>query len=192
MQRHATTRDGGVVWLTGLSASGKSTIAVGTQKLLETLGMRARIVDGDVLRHTICRDLGYSDEDRRENIRRAGDLALTHAQAGCIALVALISPFERARRAVAARCAEAGVPFALVWVNASLACCEGRDPKGLYRLARAGTLPAFTGISSTYEPPAKPTLVVRTDLESEAQSVERVANVALTMVHRDPSFWVVL
>lgn len=192
MQPSETTRDGSVVWLTGLPASGKSTIAVSTQRFLQTTGIPSRIVDGDVLRHTICRDLGYSDADRCENIRRAGELALSHAQAGCIALVALISPFEQARRAVEARCAQAGVPFALVWVNAPLACCEERDPKGLYRLARAGTLPSFTGISSPYEPPANPTLVVRTDRESETQSTERVANLALTMVHLDPSFWVML
>jgi adenylyl-sulfate kinase len=192
MQRDAKVRKGGVVWLTGLPASGKSTIATHAHRVLQTLGIPARIVDGDVLRHTICRDLGYSDADRCENIRRAGELALSHAQAGCIALVALISPFEQARRAVEARCVEARVPFAVVWINASLTCCEERDPKGLYRLARAGTLPSFTGISSPYEPPSHPTLVVHTDRESEPQSTERVASLALTMVHLDPSFWVVL
>lgn len=183
---------GAVIWLTGLSGSGKSTLAYGAHRVISTLGIDAVVLDGDVLRHGVCRDLGYSDEDRRENIRRAGRLALSRAVAGRLAIVSLISPFDEPRRQVAAECEAAGVSFTLIYVNAPLAICERRDPKGLYRRARAGEVPRFTGISSPFEPPATAAMVIRTDQESETESIWRVVDAAMFALRRDPSFWVVI
>lgn len=185
-------RHGAVLWLTGLSGSGKSTLAFGAGSIVNDLGIDCAMIDGDVLRHGLCRDLGYSDEDRCENIRRAGEAAISRAKIGLLAIVALISPFERARQRVAARCTEEGVPFALVHVAASLASCEARDPKGLYRRARAGELDHFTGISSPYEEPLGATLTLRTDAETVAHCLQQVVNLGLTLVHRGPSFWIVV
>jgi adenylyl-sulfate kinase len=156
------------------------------------LGIPSSVVDGDVLRHGVCRDLGFSDDDRRENIRRAGEVALTKAHAGHVVFVALISPFEDARRHVADRCALLGVPFALVYVNTPLACCERRDPKGLYRRARRGELTAFTGVTSPYQPPVAPDLEVHTEIESEAQSIIHVTDLATRLLAVDASFWTVI
>lgn len=183
---------GAVLWLTGLSGSGKSTVAYGARTMLATLGVDCAVIDGDVLRYGLCRDLGYSDEDRCENIRRAGEVALARAQAGRVAIVALISPFERARRAVEERVRQARVPFALVHVAAPLACCEQRDPKGLYRQARAGKLPNFTGVSAPYEPPENPALVLRTDVLPEQTCIEQTVDLGLKLLRRDTSCWVVL
>lgn len=183
---------GAVLWLTGRSGAGKSTLACRARSVLNTFGIDCAVIDGDVLRHGLCRDLGYSDEDRCENIRRAGEAALARANTGMLAIVALIAPFERARRSVVQRCEAEGVTFALAYLAAPLSCCEQRDPKGLYRRARAGELPNFTGISSPYEEPNDADLVLRTDLETEADCTEQIVNLGLRLVRRDPSFWVVL
>jgi adenylylsulfate kinase len=181
---------GAIIWITGLSGSGKSTIADGASALLTQMGVSTSIVDGDILRHSICRDLGFSETDRCENIRRAGELALQHATEGKLTLVALISPFERARHAVQVRCSEAQIPFAMVYLDVDVAACERRDPKGLYERARAGVLTNFTGIDSPYEPPPHPELVISTDQEPPARSIERVVDLAMQILRRDPSFWI--
>jgi adenylylsulfate kinase len=140
-----------VIWLTGLSAAGKSSIASGLQSRLFDRGLHCYLLDGDTVRLGLSRDLGYSDADRQEHIRRVGELARLFVDAGLIVLVALISPFRVERRAVRALF-EPG-EFIEVFVNTPLSVCEQRDPKGLYRRARAGQVPLFTGIDSPYEVP---------------------------------------
>ena len=154
---------GAVLWLTGLSGSGKSTVAVEAERRLVESGRPAFILDGDNVRHGLCADLGFSEADRRENIRRVGEVALLMAEAGLTVLVPLISPYRSGRDAVRARAGEAGVRFAEVWVATPLAECEARDPKGLYAKARAGEITNFTGIDDPYEQPLQPELVVGAD-----------------------------
>jgi len=152
---------GCVVWLTGLSGSGKSTVAHRLERRLVDQGHLAYVLDGDNLRHGLCGDLGFSPADRVENIRRAGEAAALLADAGVIVLASFISPYrsdrERARRA-------APEAFHEVYIHASLEVCEQRDPKGLYARARSGEIPEFTGISSPYEAPESAQLTIRTDL----------------------------
>ena len=126
-----------------------------------------------MLRAGLSKNLGFSPEDRRENLRRATELAMHLADAGVVVIAALISPFRADRAAVAEKARERGIPFAEVFVNAPLAECERRDPKGLYQKARAGEIPQFTGIDSPYEAPLAPDLELRTDRESVEQSVEK-------------------
>ena len=156
----ATRLRGGTVWFTGLSGSGKSTVAVATERLLLERGQAAYLLDGDNLRHGLCGDLGFSAADRAENVRRAAEVARLFADAGVGALVPLISPYragrDRARRAHEV----AGLPFVEVFVDTPLDECERRDPKGLYAKARAGELTGFTGIDDPYEPPLAPELVL--------------------------------
>ncbi len=154
---------GAVIWMSGLSGAGKSTLAVATESALHSRGMASFILDGDNLRHGLCSDLGFSPKDRAENIRRAGEVAKLMAESGMIVLTSLISPYEQERERVRQSCAAAGVPFAMVYINAPLGACEDRDPRGLYKKARAGEIKGFTGIDSPYEPPAKPELELRTD-----------------------------
>lgn len=159
----AIRQRGAVVWLTGLSGAGKSTVAVGVDAWLQDRGRHCYLLDGDNVRHGLCRDLGFSEADRAENIRRAGEAARLIADAGIIAVCAFISPSARERDAIRAACKEAEIPFLEVFVNAPLGVCEKRDPKGLYRRARSGEIPMFTGIDSPYEPPANPELTLNTD-----------------------------
>lgn len=161
-----------VVWFTGLSASGKSTLASGLEAELRRLGASCYLLDGDALRRGLSRDLGYSDDDRREHIRRVGEIARLFMDAGLIVLVALISPFRSDRKA--ARDLVAGDEFFEIFVDAPLAVCEQRDPKGLYRRARAGRIPQFTGIDSPYEPPVAPELRLATAEYGIDECVERV------------------
>ncbi len=151
---------GATIWLTGLSGSGKSTVATEVERLLVEAGRPAYVLDGDNLRHGLNRDLGFSDADREENVRRVGEVARLLADAGVVALVPVISPFRAGREAVRAAHAAAGVPFFEVFVDTPLAECERRDPKGLYARARAGELQGMTGIDSPYEPPPSPDLVL--------------------------------
>jgi adenylyl-sulfate kinase len=162
-----------VFWLTGLSGAGKSTISTRLCALLEARGHRAVVLDGDALRHGLNKDLGFSDADRRENIRRVAEVARLMADAGLIVVVALISPF-RADRDAARALFPAG-KFAEVFVDTPLHVAEARDPKGLYRRARAGEIPAFTGIDSPYEAPLKAELVIDTASVSAEAAAERIA-----------------
>lgn len=151
-----------VVWLTGLSGSGKSTMAVGLDARLHESGRPSYILDGDNLRHGLCKDLGFSPEDRSENIRRTGEVAKLMAQAGVIVICSLISPYSADRQRVRESCAADGVTFLEVHVSAPLKICEQRDPKGLYRRARTGEIRGFTGIDSPYEEPQAPEVVLST------------------------------
>ena len=158
-----------VIWFTGLSGAGKTTLATAVQQSLRQREYRAPVLDGDVLRAGLCSDLGFSAKDRHENVRRAGAVAGLMAEAGLICVVALISPF-RSDRAAARALVPAG-RFVEVFVNAPLSVCEQRDVKGLYRKARANQIPEFTGISSPYEEPESPEVTVRSDLLSIEESV---------------------
>ena len=172
-----------MIWLTGLSGAGKSTLATALEQELFRVGVLPAVVDGDVLRTGLSHGLGFSDADRKENIRRAAEAALLLAEAGAVAITALISPFREDRQHIADRCRLRGIPFAEIYVNSSLAACEARDPKGLYKRARAGLLPSFTGIDSPYEPPLAPALELHTDVESVAQSMGKLTALTLRLAH---------
>lgn len=161
-----------VIWLTGLSGAGKSTIANAAESALHHQGYATFLLDGDNLRHGLCRDLGFSAADRAENLRRAGEVARLMVDAGLVVLASFISPSAREREAVAARFDAA--EFAEVHVSTPLAVCEARDPKGLYRLARAGALADFTGVSSPYDVPGTPALALDTSQFSLDECVRRV------------------
>src|SRR5262245_8997122 len=150
-----------VIWLTGLSGAGKTTIATELERKLFRAGRHTYLLDGDILRRGLCRDLGFSTADRRENIRRVGEVAALFADAGCIAIAAFISPFREDRDII--RSVLAPGRFVEVFVNAPLDVCEKRDVKGLYAKARAGVLKEFTGVSSPYEPPIHPEVEIHTD-----------------------------
>ncbi len=160
---------GGVLWLTGLSGAGKSTIAAEAERRLFEKGYQVGVLDGDNLRHGLSADLGFSPEDRAENIRRIGEVGALFARAGLIAITAFISPYRSDRERARAAYPEA---FAEVYVRADLATCETRDPKGLYKKARAGEIPEFTGISAPYEAPDSPDLVIDTDRAEINASVD--------------------
>jgi len=151
---------GAVVWLTGLSASGKSTIARRAEQLLLERGVVVYVLDGDNIRFGLNKDLGFSPEDRTENIRRIGEVSNLFADACVVTLTAFISPYRADRDKVRAILPKGS--FIECYVSASVETCEGRDPKGLYKKARAGQIPEFTGISAPYEEPAEPELVITT------------------------------
>jgi adenylylsulfate kinase len=160
------------VWMTGLPASGKSTLAVALEKALWDRGVHAYILDGDNIRHGLNKDLGFSPQDRNENIRRIGEVAKLFTTAGVINVTAFISPYRADRDRVRA-IMEAG-EFIETFVDCSLAECERRDPKGHYKKARAGEIPEFTGVSAPYEAPLSPEIVIHTDRRSEAECVEQI------------------
>ena len=172
---------GAIIWLTGLSGAGKSTLSTALEQLLFREGILPAILDGDVLRAGLCMGLGFSDEDRKENVRRAGEAALILAEAGSVVITALISPFREDRQLVADRCKARGISFAEVYVNSPLSECERRDVKKLYARARAGQLPKFTGIDSPYEAPFAPTLELRTDQETIDQSLEKLYELVIQL-----------
>jgi bifunctional enzyme CysN/CysC len=161
-----------VLWFTGLSGAGKSTIANLVDKRLHALGHHTFVLDGDNVRHGLNRDLGFTDEDRVENIRRVAEVARLMTEAGLIVLVSFISPFRAERQMARARFEEG--EFVEIFVDAPLAVAEARDVKGLYRKARAGQIPNFTGIDSAYEAPLTPELHLRTDQDSAEELAERV------------------
>jgi bifunctional enzyme CysN/CysC len=165
---------GATLLFTGLSGAGKSTLAAGVEEAFVRSGRAAFLLDGDNLRHGLNADLGFSDRDRTENVRRAGEVAAMFAEAGSLALIALICPFEDDRRLIRALHEEAGLSFAEIFVDTSLDECERRDAKGLYARARAGQLPGFTGIDSAYEVPLRPDLVVGPDAGSLPERVSLV------------------
>jgi bifunctional enzyme CysN/CysC len=164
---------GGTVWITGLPASGKSTIAKGLEARLVHAGVPAYRLDGDNLRHGLNADLGFSREDRGENVRRAAHAARLLADAGVVAVVALVSPYASDRDAARALHAEEGIDFVEVWVSTPLEECELRDPKGLYARARAGEVRGMTGIDDPYEDPARPDLEVTIGGTAEA-AIDRI------------------
>ncbi|MDX7988855.1 adenylyl-sulfate kinase [Xenorhabdus sp. 12] len=143
-----------VIWFTGLSGSGKSTLAGALEQALFSQGIKTYLLDGDNLRHGLCNDLGFSESDRRENIRRVGEVSKLMIDAGLVVLTAFISP-NRAERQKVRELMQAG-QFIEVHVDTPLAVCETRDPKGLYKKARAGEILNFTGIDAAYEPPEQP------------------------------------
>jgi len=163
---------GVTLWLTGLSASGKSTIAVATEAQLVERGHLAYVLDGDNVRHGLNKNLGFSPEDRTENIRRVAEVAKLFTEAGVIVLTSFISPYRADRDA--GRALFASGDFAEVYVQAPLAVCEERDPKGLYQKARAGKIPEFTGISAPYEEPEKPEIMLETGDATVEQSAGRL------------------
>ena len=152
-------QSGKVLWFTGLSGSGKSTIANATEHMLHQLGYKTMVLDGDNIRMGLCKDLGFSDEARKENIRRLAEVAKLFAESGTIVLTAFISPFRSDRDAAREIIGE---DFIEIFVDTPLDVCEQRDPKGLYKKARAGQIKGFTGIDSPYEEPLKPELKIRT------------------------------
>jgi len=163
---------GATIWFTGLSGSGKSTIACALEQALVNKGIHCYRLDGDNVRHGLNKNLGFSAEDRAENIRRIGEVAKLFADSGVITLSSFISPYQRDRDDARALHEEAGLPFIEVLVDAPLDVCEQRDPKGLYKKARAGEIKGFTGIDDPYESPEKPELVLRTGDQSVAECVQ--------------------
>lgn len=167
-----------ILWFTGLSGAGKSTLAHAVEERLYQLGCRTFVLDGDNVRHGLCGDLGFTDEDRQENIRRIAEVAKLMLEAGTITLTAFISPF-RAERAMARRLVPHG-DFIEIYCNCDLLICEQRDVKGLYKKARSGQIQHFTGISSPYEPPEKPELQIDTGQKTLDDCVDQVIEL-LTM-----------
>ena len=182
---------GAVIWLTGLSGSGKSSIARALERQLFDLGMHTSILDGDNIRQGLASDLGFSPEDRVENIRRVGEVACLMADAGLIVITAFISPYRADRRRARESTLQGGIDFIEVFVSAPLQVCEQRDPKGLYKKARAGEIKEFTGISAPYEVPENPECTVHTEVqtvgESVADVIEHVRTRLKTAVRPDPS-----
>jgi bifunctional enzyme CysN/CysC len=163
---------GATVWLTGLSGSGKSTIANAVAEQLLERGRAAYVLDGDNLRHGLNADLGFSPADRAENVRRVGEVSRLLADAGLVALAPVISPYRADRERVRHAHQEVGLPFVEVYVDTPLELCERRDPKGLYRKARAGELAGMTGIDDPYEPPLTAEVVLTPgDLATQAAIV---------------------
>jgi len=167
-----------VLWFTGLSGSGKSTLAHAVEEKLHQCGCRTFVLDGDNVRHGLCSDLGFEDSDRRENIRRVGEIAKLFIEAGIITLTAFISPFLEDRNRV--RSIFQNGNFLEVYCKCPLEVCEQRDVKGLYQRARDGKVKQFTGISSPYEPPKNPELIVKTDKLTLEESVIQVMGLLKT------------
>ncbi|PWU69721.1 MULTISPECIES: adenylyl-sulfate kinase [Gracilibacillus] len=159
-----------VLWFTGLSGSGKSTITVALEKALYEKGIRTYRLDGDNIRHGLNNNLGFSPEDRKENIRRIGEVSKLMSDAGLITLTAFISPYREDRDNVRQLLAKGD--FIEVYIKCSLESCEARDPKGLYQKARSGEIKQFTGIDAPYEEPLHPELVVNTEQNSIEESVD--------------------
>ena len=169
-----------VVWMTGLSGSGKSTLAVALEKKLIEKGFKAFLLDGDSIRSGLNKDLGFSENDRHENIRRIGEVCRLMNNAGLIIITSFISPFRSERDFV--RTLIPPSDFAEVFVNASLESCETRDVKGLYKKARNGTIPDFTGINSPYETPLHPEIILNTDMETESESLSNLLDFLLPKI----------
>jgi adenylylsulfate kinase len=165
---------GCTLWLTGLSGSGKSTIGVALEHALIQMGKLAYRLDGDNVRHGLNANLGFSAADREENIRRVGEVAKLFADAGVITISSFISPYQRDRDQVRTIHEEAGVPFLEVFIDTPLEVCESRDPKGLYKKARAGEIKGFTGIDDPYEAPQRPEVHIRTDKQSIEESAQQL------------------
>jgi bifunctional enzyme CysN/CysC len=176
----ALGQTGVTVWLTGLPSSGKSAIAAALEARLVGAGRATYFIDGDNLRHGLSADLGFDAGSRAENVRRTGETARMMADAGLVVLVALVSPYAAHRERVRRRHVEDGLPFLEIYVKTPLDVCEERDPKGLYRRARAGTLAGLTGVDDPYEPPREPDLV----LDGTAPVEKSVAAVEALLLDR--------
>ena len=163
-----------VIWFTGLSGSGKSTLAHSVEEELHNLDCRTFVLDGDNVRHGLSSNLSFSDDDRKENIRRIGEAAKLMMESGVIAMTAFISPFKKDRNLVRQLLPQGD--FIEIYCNASLKVCESRDVKGLYKRARAGEIKNYTGIDSPYEAPSNPELVIDTESESLEESVAKVVD----------------
>ncbi len=170
----ALSARGATLWFTGLSGSGKSTVAAAVERMLLERGQNAFMLDGDNLRHGLNGDLGFGEADRTENIRRAGEVARLFADAGVVALVPVISPYRADRARARAVHDEAGLPFLEVFVDTPIEVCEQRDPKGLYSKARAGEITGFTGIDDPYEAPTDPDVHLDTSQLPVADAAARV------------------
>ena len=166
-----------ILWFTGLSGAGKSTLAHAVEEELHQGGAKTFVLDGDNVRHGLCSDLEFSNEDRKENIRRISEIAKLMLESGVIVLTAFISPFREDRRA--ARSLFPHGEFIEVYCDCSIEVCESRDPKGIYQKARKGEIPHFTGISSPYEVPEKPELTIKTDKQSLNESVQKIVEYLL-------------
>ena len=162
-QREALLKQKGcTIWLTGLPSSGKSTIGFSLEHVFVQQGRLAYVLDGDNIRHGLNKNLGFSAEDRAENIRRIGEVAKLFADAGVVTIASFVSPYRADRDAVRTLHDEAGLPFIEVFVDTPVEECEKRDPKGLYKKARSGEIPNFTGVSDPYEAPTKAEVVLKT------------------------------
>lgn len=166
-RKHRNRHRGAILWLTGLPASGKSTLAVALERTLFDMGCQVFLLDGDNIRQGLSADLGFSPKDRAENTRRIGEVAALFADAGTISVIAVISPYRADRERIRAR---HGKYFHEIYLDAPVAVCEARERKGLYKRARAGEVKDFTGISAPYEPPEAPELVIETGSQSVADS----------------------
>ena len=167
----ANGHKGGVLWFTGLSGSGKTTLALETERRLHEAGRQAYVLDGDNVRQGLSADLGFSPNERAENIRRIGEVAALFADAGYIVITAFISPYRSDRRQARRAALD---PFHLVHLSAPLQVCEERDPRGLYRKARRGEIADFTGVSAPYEAPENPDLIIDTARLSVEESLDRL------------------
>jgi len=165
---------GCTIWLTGLPSSGKSTAAFTLEHELLKRGRLAYVLDGDNIRHGLNKNLGFSAEDREENIRRIGEVAKLFADAGCITITSFISPYRKDRDQARSIHQAMGVKFFEVFIDAPVEVCEERDPKGLYKKARSGQLKGFTGVDDPYEPPLKPELVLNTAELSPTECAEKI------------------
>jgi adenylylsulfate kinase len=165
---------GAVIWFTGLSASGKSTIAHRLEKMLYEAGSSTYVFDGDNVRHGLCYDLGFSPENRTENIRRIGEMARLFVDAGIIAITAFISPYRKDRQKIKDLVGKES--FFEVYVQCPIDVCADRDQKGLYAKAKAGIIKEFTGISAPYEPPEKPSLVIPSNFLNPIEAADHVVN----------------
>lgn len=167
---------GATVWFTGLSGSGKSTVAFTLEHALVERGHLAYVLDGDNIRHGLNKNLGFSPEDREENIRRIGEVSKLFADAGVLAFTSFISPYRKDRDQARKIHEEAGLTFIEVYVYAPLEVCEKRDPKGLYQKAREGKIPEFTGISAPYEEPLKPEILLDVTNITPQEAAAQVMN----------------
>lgn len=173
-------QQGATLWLTGLSGSGKSTVAVALEQMLIARGKHAYRLDGDNVRHGLNKNLGFSAEDRTENIRRIGEVTKLFAESGMISITSFISPYKADRDLARTAHEEAGIPYFEVYVECPLEEAERRDPKGLYKKARAGEIKGFTGIDDPYEEPDSAELVIRTDQQTIEESAAALLNLLET------------
>jgi adenylylsulfate kinase len=171
---------GAIIWLTGLSGAGKSTLAHAVEEVLHQLGCRTFVLDGDNVRQGLCKDLGFVNQDRSENIRRVGELAKLMMEAGVVVLTAFISPIQKDRELV--RAMVEPNDFVEIYCDSAIEVCEARDLKGLYRKARAGEIPEFTGISSLYEIPEKPELTIKTGEALLEVCVQQVVDLVMRRI----------